>query len=231
MYAAEGGNTKIVRLFLDIGLDVNVTDNDGDAVLIYAATYPEIVRLLIDEGANIDARNKNDNSVFDYANDKTRKILCRYLEKKKIRNIRVWYGENIFGIIFFIALALILISCAYDVMIYPELYGVTAHWLFYLMPFLGCIPCFAALYKIFMFYLYRGDAGKSLFIVGGVIFIFLYFSSLQKLYKVLSEFLDVLGCLVSLLIILLSINMLWIGITKGYYSITKRCHKKYRCKN
>jgi len=53
--------TQAIALLLDLGLDINAANDNGDTALHVAVTgrgAPEIVRVLIARGANLDAKNK-----------------------------------------------------------------------------------------------------------------------------------------------------------------------------
>ena len=52
MIAARYGKTKIVKLLLERGADVNATNKDGENALAHARTE-EIGKLLLDKGANV----------------------------------------------------------------------------------------------------------------------------------------------------------------------------------
>ena len=67
--AAHKGNIELVRLFLDLGLDVNHSDNYGQTPLIRAAesscSNVETVQLLLSNGAEMRIKDKRgENSVF-----------------------------------------------------------------------------------------------------------------------------------------------------------------------
>ena len=64
MYAAWGGNIDIVRLFLDMGLDINAKDKYGKTPLIYATDdgwlnddLGDMIKLLIKNGADVNEKN------------------------------------------------------------------------------------------------------------------------------------------------------------------------------
>ncbi len=61
MKAAKSGNEWELKLLLDSGADVNLTDNDGWTALMYAVRYSdglECVEALLDAGADITKKNK-----------------------------------------------------------------------------------------------------------------------------------------------------------------------------
>jgi ankyrin repeat protein len=57
--AALKGHTKLVELFLDSGIDVNLTNNKNDTPVLWAArgNHIDTVRLLISRGANLQLEN------------------------------------------------------------------------------------------------------------------------------------------------------------------------------
>ena len=67
MRAAKGGNEWELKLLLDSGADVNLTDNDGWTALMYAVRYNEgleCVEALLDAGADITVKNKYGSSAI-----------------------------------------------------------------------------------------------------------------------------------------------------------------------
>ncbi len=64
--AVVGGEAKKVNAFLDLGVDVNTADDNGDTPLIFAAiyNYKDVTSLLIRRGANVKAVNKTGNSAL-----------------------------------------------------------------------------------------------------------------------------------------------------------------------
>ena len=67
MRAAKGGNEWELKLLLDSGADVNLTDHDGWTALMYAVRYNEgleCVEALLDAGADITVKNKYGSSAI-----------------------------------------------------------------------------------------------------------------------------------------------------------------------
>jgi len=67
MRAAKGGNEWELKLLLDSGADVNLTDNDGWTALMYAVRYNEgleCVEALLNAGADITVKNKYGSSAI-----------------------------------------------------------------------------------------------------------------------------------------------------------------------
>lgn len=75
--ASKRGRTKIVRLLLDHGADVNSADNNGNTPLMLAAksimashyggSYAEVVELLLEKGANVHARDEKGSTALNWA--------------------------------------------------------------------------------------------------------------------------------------------------------------------
>jgi ankyrin repeat protein len=59
--SAEDGDTDLVKLFLDAGMDPNITDEENQTPLMRAATTgtPRLVKILIARGADVNARDWN----------------------------------------------------------------------------------------------------------------------------------------------------------------------------
>ena len=67
MRAAKGGNEWELKLLIDSGADVNLTDNDGWTALMYAVRYSEgleCVEALLEAGADITVKNKYGSSAI-----------------------------------------------------------------------------------------------------------------------------------------------------------------------
>jgi ankyrin repeat protein len=61
MYAAGGGDVKMIKLLLDRGAKINAVDNDGDTALAAAVSRrasPEVVQALLSAGARANVKNK-----------------------------------------------------------------------------------------------------------------------------------------------------------------------------
>lgn len=60
MWAARAGQLEAIRLLLDRGADVNVTDANGKSALMWAASYDraKAIRLLAEAGAELDGRDR-----------------------------------------------------------------------------------------------------------------------------------------------------------------------------
>ena len=67
--AADDGNIKAVKQYLDDGADVNTKDNLGRTPLLWAALngHKEIVELLIDKDANVNAQQDDGITPLDYS--------------------------------------------------------------------------------------------------------------------------------------------------------------------
>ncbi|RDB22585.1 Target of rapamycin complex 2 subunit AVO2 [Hypsizygus marmoreus] len=67
--AALKGNEELVRMFCDLGADVDLSDNKGNTPLHYASSWGHIpvVQLLIERGCQYAARNNQGFTASDYA--------------------------------------------------------------------------------------------------------------------------------------------------------------------
>lgn len=67
-------NIEIVEVFLDEGVDVNLSDEIGKTPLMTATNWksPEIVALLISNGANVNFKNKDGKTALDVVEDEIR---------------------------------------------------------------------------------------------------------------------------------------------------------------
>lgn len=67
MVAARFENVPVVKLLLNSGADVNITDADGFTALWGATQSVAIAQLLIDAGADVNSQNVNGGSILMYA--------------------------------------------------------------------------------------------------------------------------------------------------------------------
>ena len=83
--------TRIVKLLLEIGVDVNIKNHDGDTPLHIATRYEMeyIVKLLLHYNANIHVRNKRNETVMDL----TKKHSHRYVKNLFMVNKKYCNGE------------------------------------------------------------------------------------------------------------------------------------------
>ncbi|KAF8076525.1 ankyrin repeat-containing domain protein [Lyophyllum atratum] len=67
--SAVKGNEELVRMFCDLGADVDLPDNKGNTPLHYASSWGHIsvVQLLIERGCQFAARNNEGDTASDYA--------------------------------------------------------------------------------------------------------------------------------------------------------------------
>lgn len=68
--AASTGNIKVIKDYINKGIDVNIADwNRGDTALIKAAKFckVKVAEFLINKGANKNLKNENDKSALDYS--------------------------------------------------------------------------------------------------------------------------------------------------------------------
>src|SRR5512136_926651 len=66
-WAAENGLTDIAAQLLDLGSDVDATDNFSNTPLHLAVRHPAMVELLLARGARVDARNAFGNTPLHLA--------------------------------------------------------------------------------------------------------------------------------------------------------------------
>jgi ankyrin repeat protein len=67
--AVKNNDLKAVRSLLEKGTDPNVSDEDGDVLLMYATMYSSVdcMALLIEKGSNVNAKNKIDETALMWA--------------------------------------------------------------------------------------------------------------------------------------------------------------------
>ena len=88
MWAVSKGHLDIVEFLVDKGVNLNLTDNDGNSPLIIATCngFIEITKLLIDKGANLDLTDKRGNSPL---------IIATYYSRAEIAKLLINKGANI----------------------------------------------------------------------------------------------------------------------------------------
>jgi ankyrin repeat protein len=95
--ASEKNNISLVKKLLDMGVDVNVKDDDGSNALMMASKngYEDVVKMLLDRGADVNVENKYGNnalmSASMYGNTEIVKLL---LDKGADVNVENKYGNN-----------------------------------------------------------------------------------------------------------------------------------------
>ncbi len=86
--AAFAHSYKIVEKLLEMGADVNATNNKGTTVLMYAKTKVKensnfaFLDFLIDKGADPSKKDIAGKNVLDYVRDTNDEPLIKYFEKK-----------------------------------------------------------------------------------------------------------------------------------------------------
>jgi ankyrin repeat protein len=90
VHAAADGNTRLVKRFLDCGIPVNATTDDGRTPLHVAASAGETrtVALLLARGADVNALNKFGDSPLGEARFKARAEAAALLEARGGKDIR-----------------------------------------------------------------------------------------------------------------------------------------------
>ncbi len=79
---------KVVEKLLEMGADVNATNNKGTTVLMYAKTKVKannnfaFLDFLIDKGADPSKKDISGKNVLDYVRDTNDEPLIKYFEKK-----------------------------------------------------------------------------------------------------------------------------------------------------
>ncbi|KAF9451658.1 ankyrin [Macrolepiota fuliginosa MF-IS2] len=98
--AAVKGNEDLVRVFCDLGADINLSDNQGNTPLHYASAWGHvsIVQLLIERGCNYNSRNNQNFIASDYAYSFSTQEMQKTAEKqyeltKKSRRVAVQNGR------------------------------------------------------------------------------------------------------------------------------------------
>jgi len=80
--AIKRGYTDVVKMFLEIGIDPNATDDNGRTLLMVAAKNSEdIMPLLIKKGAKINVHDKDGYYALDYAYKGMKTENVKYLKK------------------------------------------------------------------------------------------------------------------------------------------------------
>jgi hypothetical protein len=81
--SASNGDLKFVKLLLNNGASINITDDLKKTPLMAAATGGNIniVKLLINKGANFKAENKFNETALDYAKERKHEDVVKYLQE------------------------------------------------------------------------------------------------------------------------------------------------------
>ena len=79
--AVQDGDTNAVKLLLDAGGDVNLKDETGRTLLMYATlkNHKEVVQVLVDKGANVNARNNSGQTALSHASREGHPEIARAL--------------------------------------------------------------------------------------------------------------------------------------------------------
>ena len=84
--SAKNGNTKVVELFLQAGMDVNTKNADGQTALMLAAYsgHTDTVKLLLKHGAFINVIDKFGDSALSWAAAENHTDIVNLLKKSEI---------------------------------------------------------------------------------------------------------------------------------------------------
>ena len=82
--AAQDGDTNTVKSLLDAGGDVNLKDETGRTLLMYATlkNHKEVVQVLLDKGADVNARNTTGETALSFAARQGHPEIARALLRK-----------------------------------------------------------------------------------------------------------------------------------------------------
>lgn len=85
-------NIDMLKLLLKYGADINQSNNEGQTVLMLAATYDklDIVQFLLNQGADIKIKDNNNNSIVAYATDSN-----EYAKRYKVLQFLLTHSEKL----------------------------------------------------------------------------------------------------------------------------------------
>ena len=95
--AAFAHSYNITKLLIQMGADVNATNNKGTTVLMYAKTKVKennnfsFLDFLIDNGADVTAKDLAGKNVLDYVRETKDETIVKYFEKKLTA---IFYGKE-----------------------------------------------------------------------------------------------------------------------------------------
>lgn len=71
-YDLEGSYRRIVQMFINKGLDVNIKDREGDTLTIWATlkNYKKVLELLLSNGAEVMLKNNKGKTALDYTRER-----------------------------------------------------------------------------------------------------------------------------------------------------------------
>lgn len=97
-HAIEKGDSKMVKILLDLGSDVNKLTSDGESPLFLALSHPSIVKLLVKSGANIHQKIDDMNYLVFADNLDSLKYLVKAglspNEQDESGNTVIFYTDN-----------------------------------------------------------------------------------------------------------------------------------------
>jgi len=81
----QNNDSVVAKLFIQVGMDANLKNQEGDTVLMLAAKTgnTEIVDLLLSKGAQVDAKSSKNNTALEYAASEGRLDIVKILLDKK----------------------------------------------------------------------------------------------------------------------------------------------------
>ena len=85
--ASRNGHTEIVMLLHENKCNLNITDNDGDTPLIFAAynNKMDTVRALVEAGCDITIRSYKNKTAAEWAKEVGRHAMAEYLTNEAPR--------------------------------------------------------------------------------------------------------------------------------------------------
>jgi ankyrin repeat protein len=83
---AKNGDTRVVKLFIEAGMDPNVKNADGQTALMFASYsgHTETVKLLLGNGASINTVDKFGDSALTWADAEKHTDIVQLLKKAEI---------------------------------------------------------------------------------------------------------------------------------------------------
>ncbi len=91
IYTSHYGRFHIVKELINVGVDINKTDNFGCTALIYASTYGylNIVKILLEFGADIYKNSIDKHTALSIALQNGHKEIVNIIKEKMIKDIMI----------------------------------------------------------------------------------------------------------------------------------------------